>query len=197
MVDRGLLLKDLVERVPIRLIRTYDPAQETLFQESVGRCNLHQKKLTRGQIIDSLWPEKIKYTLSLPSRGIFYGSAFSVNLALIPLLKGLRIGHIKTQLWEEHKFSMPTTNAIPRPHKHDAEVQMVCEDVYEIPEGTETQDIDGMEGYEVERVVALPKNLKSCRQHLETSYLRIEHNVRFIVALLNPAGHTSEVRITH
>ena len=144
------------------------------------------------KVVDHVWPNKIKYNFSTPSKGVMYGSAIPCDFVLIPLRKGLRIGRVRTELLEERRIEIPKTADVYCPDKWTEEPETVCEDVYELPEGTETEDIEGHEGYHFTRNLALPRNLKICRQSFEHPSIRIDHHLRFVVALHNPEGHTSE-----
>ena len=115
-----------------------------------------------------------------------------MDFQLVPLLKGLRIGKIYTHILEERTIRIPYTADVYCPQNWDEPAEIVCEDVYEIPEDTETQNCEGMEGYRFSRRLPLPRNLKLCRQSFDHHHITIEHQLRFILALHNPAGHTSE-----
>ena len=124
-----------------------------------------------------------------------YGSAVSCKFEMVPLLKGLKIGKIHTQLLEERWTWLPIRTDIYCPQEWHDDPELICEDVYELPEGTETENIEGYEGYRFSRTLALPRNLKVCRQSFEHPKVKIEHQLKFVVALHNPAGHTSEVSL--
>ena len=146
--------------------------------------------------MDNLWPEKIKYTFSTPSKTVAYGSAVPSRFILIPLVKGLRIGKVETQLWQKVEYTFARFRSSPSdPANPHEEPKMVCSDVYRMPEDAETEDIEGMDGYQIERTMPLPKNMAIYQQSLDNKYMKIEHELKFIVALHNPAGHTSEVSL--
>lgn len=145
--------------------------------------------------MDNLWPNKIKYRFSTPSKCVMYGSAVSCKFEMVPLLKGLKIGKIHTQLLEERWTWLPIRTDIYCPQEWHDDPELICEDVYELPEGTETENIEGYEGYRFSRTLALPRNLQVCRQSFEHPKVKIEHQLKFVVALHNPAGHTSEVSL--
>ena len=127
-----------------------------------------------------------------------YGSTLPCTFVLIPLLKGLRIGKIQTQLWEERKYTLPhefTRTLDPTdPGEWNEPPRNVCEDSWELPGDMETVDVDGYEAFKFSRPFSLPRNMKQCTQSLDDhGLIKIEHHLKFIVALHNPAGHTSEV----
>ena len=78
----------------------------------------------------------------------------------------------------------------------------MAKDDWQFPEDVETTDIEGQEGFVFSRNVPLPKQLgcssikpgRNCLQDVDCQGIKIRHNLTFIVQLINPDGHISEVR---
>ena len=77
--------------------------------------------------------------------------------------------------------------------KYHYVTRIVAEATWAMDEDAETEDIDGQDGWVFSRSLPLPKNLKDCVQSVETHGIKVKHQVKFVVALLNPDGHKSEV----
>jgi Mg-chelatase subunit ChlI len=56
-------------------------------------------------------------------------------------------------------------------------------------------DDQGRDGYTLRETMELPKTLSECMQDVNVHGIKIRHKLKFIVALHNPDGHTSEVRL--
>jgi arrestin-related trafficking adapter 4/5/7 len=117
-----------------------------------------------------------------------------VDFRLVPLLKGLRVGEIVTQLVESHELTLnpEDPNSIQNTYKT---TRTIVTDEYELDEENQLQIIDEVvEGYTFTRQLKLPRTLSYCVQDTEARGIRIRHKLRFRVQLHNPDGHVSEVR---
>ena len=110
----------------------------------------------------------------------------AVDFSLVPLLKGLAIGKIVSELVE----SMVVVNHQNREYHSE---RVVGEDAWQLPEGAEMEDVNGQEGYAFTRLISIPKSLKQCLQSVEERGIKVRHKLKFVIQLLNPDGHTSEV----
>ncbi|RMZ75789.1 hypothetical protein DV738_g5270, partial [Chaetothyriales sp. CBS 135597] len=81
--------RDIITRKPLRIVRTLDPSA---------------LELAHAMSVDNIWPNKIEYSISVPSKAIVFGSFVRVDFKLIPLLKGLVIGAITTEVKEEQEL---------------------------------------------------------------------------------------------
>ncbi|KAI5304664.1 hypothetical protein KEM56_006160 [Ascosphaera pollenicola] len=88
--------KDLIVRKPLRIIRTLDPSA---------------LELAHAMSVENVWPEKVEYSISTPSKAVIFGTSVKVDFRLLPLLKGLRIGAITSQLIESHEFTLNPDDA--------------------------------------------------------------------------------------
>ena len=114
------------------------------------------------------------------------GTNVAVNFSLVPLLKGLAIGKVLSELVE----SMDVVNHQHREYRSE---RVVGGDTWQLPEDAEMEDVNGQEGYTFTRLISIPKNLKECIQTVEENGIKVRHKLRFVIQLLNPDGHVSEV----
>ncbi|KAL9110456.1 MAG: hypothetical protein Q9227_005000 [Pyrenula ochraceoflavens] len=169
--------KDIVTRKPLRIIRTLDPS------------NL---ELSYAMSVDNIWPNKIEYSISTPTKAVAFGTSVKVNFRLVSLLKGLRIGQITTQVLESHELMLDFENRYSQIHKNQ---KVIAEDEYMVDDGSEPQILnEEAEGYEFARHIELPKSLRKCLQDTEARGIKIRHKLKFNVQLHNPDGHVSELR---
>jgi len=56
-------------------------------------------------------------------------------------------------------------------------------------------DDSGQDGYTLHERMPLPKRLSKCLQDVDVHGIKIRHKVKFNIALHNPDGHVSEVRL--
>jgi len=177
-IERGLLQQNCVARKQVRIIRTLEPGS---------------LELAHAMSVDNIWPEKLQYSLSTPMKAVIFGSIIRVDFTLIPLLKGLRIGKITTELNERQEMTIK----VPRTATRSRQInRSIATDEYELPTGAETEDINGQEGYIFARSIPVPQSLKKCVQTVDALGVKIRHSLSFNVQLYNPDGHVSEVRGT-
>ena len=70
--------------------------------------------------------------------------------------------------------------------------------ILEVPEGSEetNQELQ-MPMFKFNVAFPLPRSLSKCRQTVEKNeWIKIKHQMRFEILLINPDGHTSQVRAT-
>ena len=153
-------------------------------------------ELTSEQSVENIWPNKIEYSICIPNKAVAFGSFVQVDFKLIPLLKGLAIGNVSTQLKEEHEFVVDPewgVNAMSNGiTKHD---RVIVSDLYKInPEADEQILDEAAEGFQFSRYLELPKTLNQCLQDCNAKGIKVRHKVKFNVQLHNPDGHISELR---
>ncbi|ERF75512.1 hypothetical protein EPUS_08326 [Endocarpon pusillum Z07020] len=171
--------KDIVIRKPLRIIRTLDSSA---------------LELAHAMTVANVWPNKIEYSISTPSKAVIYGTSVSVEFRLVSLLKGLKIGNITTQVVETQEFNL-NPEAVSTFLNHHRTSRVVADDEYTVPEDPEILDEEA-EGYKFSRHLELPKSLTKCMQDAETRGIKIRHKLKFNVLLHNPDDHTSELRAT-
>lgn len=145
------------------------------------------------QSVENVWPNKIEYSISTPTKAVIFGTSIQVDFKLIPLLKGLRIGQIVSQLIESHDLTLnpEDPDSIRNTYKS---TRTILTDEHELdPDGSLEIIDEAAEGYQFTRHLELPKTLTRCLQDTDTRGIKIRHKMKFRVQLLNPDGHISEV----
>ncbi|KAK9389932.1 hypothetical protein V1515DRAFT_628730 [Lipomyces mesembrius] len=171
IVERGRFANNLVKRKHIRVVRTLGP--EAL-------------ELSQTMSIENVWPNKVDYSISIPSKAVPIGSATPVHLLLQPLLKGLRLGQIIIVLKEYY------TLHIPHGPGH-ASVRTVSQVIIPAPEVGE--DEIPSEIWDIRDFFQIPPNLTKCTQDCDLpGFIEVRHKLKFAVSLKNPDGHVSELR---
>ncbi len=145
--------------------------------------------------MENVWTNKLDYSISTPTKGVIFGTTVRVDFKLIPLLKGLRIGKITTILNETRELNADA--AAPGYHQRRRNSHAVVKDVWKLPEDTETEDIEGAEGYRFSRSLALPKTLRECIQTVDTMGIKTRHSITLNIQMHNPDSHVSEVILLH
>ncbi|KAL1969992.1 hypothetical protein VTN77DRAFT_6397 [Rasamsonia byssochlamydoides] len=173
--------RDIVVRKPLRIIRTLDPSA---------------LELAHAMSVENIWPNKIEYSISTPTKAVIFGTSVRVDFRLIPLLKGLRIGLITSQIIETHDLSLNPEEPDNAFNTYKT-TRVIMTDEYELDEERQLEIIDEYaEGYQFHRYLDLPKSLSRCLQDTDTKGIKIRHKLKFRVQLHNPDGHTSELRAT-
>ncbi|MCJ1397494.1 hypothetical protein MMC11_000687 [Xylographa trunciseda] len=187
-VQRGRFAKDLITRKHFRVIRTFD---DSALELSHGMSKTTETLAYMKQSIENFWVEKIDYCLSTPTKAVIFGTSIQCDFRLSPLLKGLKIEKMEVELVELHDFTVEYILNYDRRHEYSRTVAAAA---WELPEGTETEDIDGQEGYLFSGKLDMPKSLRECRQSVDLLGIKIKHKLKFNVKLGNPDGHISELR---
>lgn len=125
-----------------------------------------------------------------------FGSFLQVDFKLIPLLKGLVIGNVTTQLKEEQEFVLDPDWGISAINNGcTKEERIIAYDSYELNPDAQLQIIDeAAEGFQFSRYLELPKSLTRCLQDCNVKGIKIRHKIKFNIQLHNPDGHVSELR---
>ncbi|KAJ5089910.1 HECT-type ubiquitin ligase-interacting protein creD [Penicillium argentinense] len=164
--------KDIVARKPLRIIRTLDPSA---------------LELSHAMSVDNIWPNKIEYSISTPTKAVIFGTSIRVDFKLIPLLKGLRIGQITSQLIESHDLTLnpEDPDSIRNTYKI---TRTILTDEHELMDDSLEIIDEAAEGYQFTRYLDMPQTL--------TRWIKIRHKLKFRIQLHNPDGHISELRAT-
>jgi arrestin-related trafficking adapter 4/5/7 len=140
--------------------------------------------------MECLWTDKIECQMSIPQKGVIFGTEITIEMKLTPLLKGLTIGTVRCILFEYQEF---TLREAPAP-------SLLRERVVD-SWAFEAKDQDGMldghcqDGYTLERVLLLPKRLSKCVPDADTCGIKVRHRIRVGLDIRNPDGHISEVSL--
>lgn len=172
--------KDIVARKPLRIIRTLDPSA---------------LELSHAMSVDNIWPNKIEYSISTPTKAVVFGTSIQVDFKLIPLLKGLRIGQITSQLMESHDLTLnpEDPDSIRNTYKT---TRTIITDEHELEDDSLEIIDEAAEGYQFTRFLDMPQTLTRCLQDTDTKGIKIRHKMKFRIQLHNPDGHISELRAT-
>ena len=84
-VERGRFANNIVAKKHLRVIRT------------LGTDAL---ELSRTMTVANTWPNKVDYSISVPTKAIAIGSRSQVSFSFTPLLKGLTLGKTRIQIIE-------------------------------------------------------------------------------------------------
>lgn len=192
-IERGRFSQPLVTKKHIRVVRT-------LTSDAV--------ELSETIAVDNTWPKKVDYSISSPNRAVAIGSTTRVDMLLVPLLKGLKLGNIKVSLVEYYTYCGHVGG-------HTDE-RTVFEKIIKKPKGPEGQDIwedmdIGLDGnfyndgeielspdrWSVSTFIQIPPSLALCTQDCDVlSNVKVRHKLKFVIGLVNPDGHVSELRAT-
>ncbi|PGH00999.1 hypothetical protein AJ80_09075 [Polytolypa hystricis UAMH7299] len=172
--------KSIYVRKPLRIIRSLDPSA---------------LELSHAMSVDNIWPNKIEYSISTPSKAAIFGTALRVDFCLVPLLKGLRVGRISSQFVESHEFILNPDDASMFQHTHKSS-RIIVDDSYQPSESELEMLNEEAEGFQFNRMLNLPKTLNRCLQDTDAHGIKIRHKLKFKIQLHNPDGHTSELRAT-
>lgn len=143
--------------------------------------------------MENIWPNKIEYSISTPSKALIFGTSVQVDFHIIPLLKGLTVGTISTQLVETHDFVLNPEAAQADQLSHKW-TKVILDDSCTLDQLKKSQSLDGeVEGFAFSRILNLPKSLSKCLQDADTRGIKIKHKLKFKVQLHNPDRHLSEV----
>lgn len=176
-IVRGKLSPDMHAYKPLRIIRTPEPgALEFLHAMSV----------------ENIWPNKIDYSIIIPQKAVVFGASIPLELRFTPLLKGLELGDISTQLMEIRECTTPGVHA--REHKVERKVSDWTIKLTREENWSDMIGDTGQEGWTASRKLDLPRLLRQCVQDVNHHGIKIRHRLKVVVALHNPDGHVSEVR---
>ncbi|KAK9240685.1 hypothetical protein V1525DRAFT_369840 [Lipomyces kononenkoae] len=171
IVERGRFTNNLIKKKHIRVVRTLGP--EAL-------------ELSQTMSIENVWPNKVDYAISIPSKAVPIGSSTPVHLLLQPLLKGLKLGQIVIVLKEYYTLHIPNGPG-------HASVRTVSQVTLPAPEVNE-DEIPG-DVWDIRDFFPVPPNLTKCTQDCDIpGFIEVRHKLKFAVSLKNPDGHVSELR---
>lgn len=122
------------------------------------------------------------YSINIPTKAVAFGSAIRVEFKLTPLMKGVTIKTILSQLLERrNQFLIRTLMPI-------REVRVVVRDDWVVPENIEMVEIDGLHGYKLHRLIQIPRSLTHCLQSTNTAGIEVNHLIKFTIGLQAPDG---------
>lgn len=167
-IDRGRFSNDLIVKKHLRVVRTLTP-------DAV--------ELSETMAVDNTWPKKVEYTISIPSRAVAIGSTCPIHMLLVPLAKGLKLGRVKVTLSEYYSCCGSYGPS------HSGE-----RIIHEIIVPSTSQEISE-DKWEINSTMPVPASLSKCTQDVDIlNNIKVRHKLKFVIALINPDGHVSELR---
>jgi len=141
-------------------------------------------QLSETMQIGKTWPGKVQYEVSIPARAVPIGGKSPLNILLVPLIKGMKLGPIKAQIIQYYAFKGITGD--------------VYDDQQQILDLTMSQ----MENHilddklSIESFIDIPGNLKKVTQDcdLKQDLIKVRHKLKIQINLILPNGHISELR---
>lgn len=171
VIERGKFHTPLITKKQLRVVRT-------LTTDAV--------ELSETVAVDNTWPKKVEYSLNVPSKAIAIGSSTPISFMLVPLLKGLRLGEIKIQLIEFYSF----IGYIPPQYTNE---RLVVEKLITRPDANDPEF--ETDRWEIDTFLKIPDTLAKCTQDCDIQlHLKVRHKLKFVIGLVNPDGHVSELR---
>ncbi|CAI4052947.1 hypothetical protein SUVZ_15G1680 [Saccharomyces uvarum] len=182
---------DLVCKKHLRVIRT-------LATDAV--------ELSETVSVDNSWPEKVDYTISIPTKAIAIGSSAMIDILIVPVLKGLKLGPVRITLVETSQYCgsyggiinqdrVVTKLKLKDPLKHIAQIKKKRSLNETNDEDFDTSTGEFQDKWEVQALLNIPASLSKCSQDCRIlSNIKVRHKIKFTISLLNPDGHISELR---
>lgn len=135
--------------------------------------------------VSDIWPLKVNYETSIPSKVYAIGSEIPVNITLYPLLKGLDVGKV-TLVLKEYCTLFITSKAYSSTCRKEFKRALVKKTIPGLPM------VDDY--WQDQIMVKIPDSLGECTQDCDLNCIRVHHKLRLSISLLNPDGHVSELR---
>ncbi|KAL4867047.1 hypothetical protein BDV12DRAFT_187029 [Aspergillus spectabilis] len=160
----------------IRVLREYP---------SILVAEPHNKQANHGsQAVQNIWPHKVIYHVSMPSRAFLMGSSIPLSLRFIPLCKGLEVDRIMMRIVERHQTMRPCPAARCRD---------ILTDVMRRVAWGELEPVYDNEGewYSMSHMLQLPRSAKDCLQSVLNGAISVTHSLVIDVSLMNLDGHMS------
>ncbi|CUS09047.1 unnamed protein product, partial [Tuber aestivum] len=188
VIERPLFAQNITAKKHLRVVWTLGPSALELSQTAS---------------VEKIWPDKVEYSISTPSKAVIFGSSIPIDITLVPLLKGLTVEKVICDFKELHNFSHPERGTTKNDTRH------ILQQTFE-NWGIEVEDDDEDFGsWRLQGSVDLPKSLVRCVQDCEGDFIEVSiHDgsmggagttvnrnlrLRFVVKLRNPDGHASEI----
>ncbi|KAL4961061.1 arrestin family protein [Aspergillus stella-maris] len=144
------------------------------------------------QALDETWLSKLAYRLFIPNTHVAFGTSIEMNYSFIPLLRGLKIDYIESQVLEFREFAFNGADVVSG--RDPLTVTVLSSDTFTMDDTAE-DTIKGADGYQFVRRLHLPRTLGQCLQDADMPGVRIKHKIRVVVRMSNPDGHPSELRL--
>ncbi|QLQ78430.1 hypothetical protein HG537_0A06770 [Torulaspora globosa] len=182
-IERNKFHTDLICRKHLRVVRTLAP---------------DALELSETVAVDNTWPNKVEYSISIPEKAIAIGSSTPIHILIIPLLKGLKLGPIKIQMVEHYQYcgafgSVTSQERTVNKMRIKDPLNHMNQDENEVSD--ENEDFQFQDRWEVDTTFHIPASLSKCTQDCTLlNSIKVRHKVKFVISLVNPDGHVSELR---
>ncbi|KAF3937013.1 hypothetical protein ABW19_dt0209678 [Dactylella cylindrospora] len=170
-LERTLLSSDLHANKHFRVIRTLPHTA---------------LEFTQSMTVENVWPNKVEYSVSTPSKAVVFGSYIPIEVRLTPLLKGLTVHKISVALKEAYELSPPSKETTGTRHILEVDFPGFDDPPHDEDDGA----------WILKDRIFLPQTLAKCLQDCEVGKIKIRHKLKFAIQLKNPDGHISELRAT-
>ncbi|KAL2802776.1 hypothetical protein BJX63DRAFT_440620 [Aspergillus granulosus] len=168
--------KNITYRKPLRIIRAPKPAGVDL-------------------TLDEIWAQKLAYRVEVPSKVVAFGTSVDVNYDFVPLLAGLQIIYIDSQLIETRDLTLNEGELVSG-RNNSSTTAVLASDRYEVDESTPHYTTKSTNGFHFSRSLQLPRSLGQCVQDMSAMGIEIKHKLKIHVRMQNPDGHFSELRVS-
>lgn len=195
VLERGRFTKPIITRKLIHVIRT---------------IRSDASELSETVAVDNTWPGKVDYSISVPARAIAVGSKCDIEIIIVPLLKGLRLGNIKIKLAEYSSLVCSASS-------HSQERHIISKSIKKVTQNSSGKDIwttdvpadsEGVfyrspeivlseDRWNIQTQIQIPTSLAHICQDCDIKdRVKVRHKFKFSIGLINPDGHVSELRAT-
>lgn len=188
-IERGRGNPDLICKKKFRVVRTMAP-------DSI--------ELSETLCVENSWPEKVEYAISIPAKAVAIGSSTPISIKLIPIMKRLRLGPIKVSL-VEHAQYRAAFGSVTNEERTVVKMKVKdplghMKDLSDEKNGLKSiqpdEEIDPFQNsWDLSLELQIPASLSSCTQDCTImKSLKVRHKLKFVISLINPDGHLSELR---
>ncbi|XDT27478.1 Arrestin (or S-antigen), C-terminal domain [Nakaseomyces glabratus] len=157
-------------------------------------------ELSESVLFTNTWPKKVEYSISVPTKAVAIGSTTPVNILLVPLLKGLKLGSIRMTLIEKYSYG---SKSDPKQVEKERKVtQMkIRNPLKELARNVNFQDDEDnsefKDSWDLQAYLKIPPDLMKCSPDCFTlERIKCRHQIKVVASLINPDNHISELRAT-
>lgn len=175
IIERTNGKSDLYCRKYVRIVRTITPDIAEI-SETVN--------------VTDTWIDRIFYSISVGAKTLAIGSKVPINISVIPLQSGIRLGTIRISLYETAEYCFKGTRTkidrvvsrlkIENPEK--LLVKLIKDDKFQ-------------EKWELDLPFRIPANLSKCTQDCQViKEIRVTHKFKCSINFYNADGHVSKLK---
>lgn len=140
---------------------------------------------TETVMIENLWPQRVQYRVSVPKKAIPLGGSTAIDLLIIPLRKGLKLGKVTASISQQ--FSLRGL----KNEFYEEEDSVMEEEIEPIP-----KEDSSLDQWSFLAHVKIPANLRTVHHDCDTRghMIKVRHKLKLRIQLVNSDGHVSELR---